>query len=137
MLRGPRRRRPRPSASPYHPVRLRPRPPAAPGTVDPTEDVEGFVVPRPRPADNPLKSHPALPLPTPPSMCTVNTDMLPLPPPSQQAGLTEGLGRTRKSQAHLNPSDAAPQSHSEDCDQNQGTNRWGDESATQRPEPAR
>lgn len=70
-------------------------------------------------------------------MCTVNTDILPVPPPNQQAGLTESLGRTRKSQAHLNPGDAAPQSHSKNCGQNQGTNRWGGESATQRLEPAR
>lgn len=62
VLQGPRRRRPRPSAIPYHPVRLRPRPPAAPGTVDPTEDVEGFVVPRRGPLTTPSS-------PTPRSRC--------------------------------------------------------------------
>lgn len=76
--------------------------PAASGTADSDEDMEGFGVPRRDPLPEPLKFPP--PLPTPPSICMVDPEML----PPEQARLTEGLSRTRKSLARPNPSTAAP-----------------------------
>ncbi|XP_074194023.1 microtubule-associated protein 1S isoform X1 [Rhinolophus sinicus] len=76
--------------------------PAAPGTADSDEDTEGFGVPRRHPLPDPLKVPP--PLPTPPSICMVDPELL----PPGQARLTEGLSRTRKSLARPTASTAAP-----------------------------
>ncbi|KAB1259903.1 Microtubule-associated protein 1S [Camelus dromedarius] len=76
--------------------------PAAPGTADSDEDTEGFGVPRRDPLPDPLKIPP--PLPTPPSICMVDPEML----PPEQARLREGLGRTRKPLSRPNPGTAAP-----------------------------
>ncbi|XP_038546449.1 microtubule-associated protein 1S-like [Canis lupus familiaris] len=76
--------------------------PAASGTTDSDEDMEGFGVPRHDPLPKPLKFPP--PRPTPPSICMVDPEML----PPEQARLTEGLSRTRKSLACPNPRTAAP-----------------------------
>ncbi|XP_045709211.1 microtubule-associated protein 1S [Phyllostomus hastatus] len=76
--------------------------PAAPGTVDSDEDMEGFGVPRHNPLPDPLKVPP--PLPTPPSICMVDPELL----PPEQARRTEGLSRTRKSLTRPNLSTAAP-----------------------------
>ncbi|XP_027942981.1 microtubule-associated protein 1S isoform X2 [Eumetopias jubatus] len=75
--------------------------PAAPGPADSDEDMEGFGVPRRDPLPEALKFPP--PLPTPPSICMVDPEML----PPEQARLTAGLSRTRKSLARPNPSAAA------------------------------
>uniref|UniRef100_A0A8C7BBD7 Microtubule associated protein 1S n=1 Tax=Neovison vison TaxID=452646 RepID=A0A8C7BBD7_NEOVI len=75
--------------------------PAAPGTADSDEDMEGFGVPRRDPLPEPLKFPP--PLPTPPSICMVDPEML----PPEQARPAEGLNRTRKSLTRTNPSTAA------------------------------
>ncbi|XP_070648655.1 microtubule-associated protein 1S [Bos indicus] len=64
--------------------------PAAPGTADSDEDTEGFGVPRRDPLPDPLKIPP--PLPTPPSICMVDPEML----PPEQARLKGGGSRTRK-----------------------------------------
>ncbi|XP_004688241.1 PREDICTED: microtubule-associated protein 1S [Condylura cristata] len=76
--------------------------PAAPGTVDSDEDTEGFGVPRRDPLPEPLKFPP--PLPTPPSICMVDPEML----PPKQAQPAEGLSRTRKSLVRPNPGTTAP-----------------------------
>ncbi|KAK2495220.1 hypothetical protein MC885_021609 [Smutsia gigantea] len=84
--------------------------PAAPGTADSDEDMEGLGVPGCDPLPEPLKFPP--PLPTPPSICMVDPEML----PPEQGRLTqshsEGLGRTRKSLARPNPGPAAPKAAS-------------------------
>ncbi|XP_039099282.1 microtubule-associated protein 1S [Hyaena hyaena] len=75
--------------------------PAAPGIADSDEDMEGLGVPRRDPLPEPLKFPP--PLPTPPSICMVDPEVL----PPEQARPAEGLGRTRKSLVRPNPSTAA------------------------------
>ncbi|XP_040300814.1 microtubule-associated protein 1S isoform X2 [Herpailurus yagouaroundi] len=74
--------------------------PAAPGIADSDEDMEGAGVPRRDPLPEPLKFPP--PLPTPPSICMVDPEVL----PPEQARLTEGHGRTRKSGVRPQPSTA-------------------------------
>ncbi|XP_046528283.1 microtubule-associated protein 1S isoform X1 [Equus quagga] len=76
--------------------------PATPGTADSDEDTEGFGGPRRDPLPDPLKFPP--PLPTPPSICMVDPEML----PPEQARLTDGLSRARKSLARPSPGTAAP-----------------------------
>lgn len=76
--------------------------PAAPGTADSDEDTEGFGVPRRDPLPDPLKIPP--PLPTPPSICMVDPEML----PPEQARLKEGAGRTRKPLSRPSSGTAAP-----------------------------
>ncbi|XP_036731955.2 microtubule-associated protein 1S isoform X2 [Manis pentadactyla] len=76
--------------------------PAAPGPTDSDEDMEGLGVPGCDPLPEPLKFPP--PLPTPPSICMVDPEML----PPEQAQLTEGLGRTRKPLARPSPGRAVP-----------------------------
>uniref|UniRef100_A0A8C3WYC2 Microtubule associated protein 1S n=1 Tax=Catagonus wagneri TaxID=51154 RepID=A0A8C3WYC2_9CETA len=76
--------------------------PAGPGTADSDEDSEGFGVPRRDPLPDPLKIPP--PLPSPPSICMVDPEML----PPEQARPREGLGRTRKPLTRPSPGTAAP-----------------------------
>ncbi|XP_058419682.1 microtubule-associated protein 1S [Diceros bicornis minor] len=69
--------------------------PATPGTAVSDEDTEGFGGPRRDPLPDPLQFPP--PLPTPPSICMVDPEVLP-----------PGLGRTPKSLARPTPGIATP-----------------------------
>ncbi|XP_004616714.1 microtubule-associated protein 1S [Sorex araneus] len=72
----------------------------APGPADSDDDTEGFAVPCRDPLPDPLKFPP--PLPTPPSICMVDPEMLTLQPTSVPEG------RSRKSQARPHLGLAAP-----------------------------
>ncbi|XP_011365126.1 microtubule-associated protein 1S [Pteropus vampyrus] len=80
--------------------------PAAPGTADSDEDTEGFGVSRRNPLPDSLKVPP--PLPTPPSICMVDPELL----PPEQARLTDGLSRTRKSLVRPTPGTTTPKATS-------------------------